>query len=84
MQRDTSYCSKRLNNRRDFSGTETANDRLVLHELFSNALSFLDLVIERGRGMSRALFAKSNERFLTKILSQDISSGFVLVLFCHN
>jgi hypothetical protein len=31
--------------------------------------------------MSRAMFAKSNERFLTKILSQDISSGFVLVFF---
>jgi hypothetical protein len=45
MQRDTSYCSKQFNNRRKFSGIETASDRLVLHEFFSNVLPFFDLVL---------------------------------------
>jgi hypothetical protein len=45
MQRDTSYCSKRFDNSRKFSGSETTRDRLVLHERFSNSLSFLDLGI---------------------------------------
>jgi hypothetical protein len=45
MQIGASYCSKRFDNDRNFSGTETASDRLVLHGLFSNARSFVDLGI---------------------------------------
>jgi hypothetical protein len=47
VQIDASYCSKRFDNGCKFSGTETASDTriLVLHGLFSNACSFLDLGI---------------------------------------
>jgi hypothetical protein len=43
VQIDASYCSKRFDNGRKFSGTETASDILILRGLFSNARSFLDL-----------------------------------------